>query len=485
MESKNLKSKIVSGLIWNVVQLAVNKFFAFIVKLVLAKILFPEDFGLVGMAIVFISFVQVFNELGIGAAIVQRKEEHLREAHYHTVFWTGVIWSVAVYLLLVFVMAPLASNFYQQPLLRQIIPFLSLGVLSSPVNLIHRAQLTRQMNFKRLALINNISGISAGLLSLTLAILGAGIWSLVFNTLAGFFIAMPLFFITTRWTPKLIWEKEAFNDIFGFGMYTSGSNLLNNLLSNLDYLLIGKLVSAHALGVYTFAFVLTDTFRGQIFSMINNVMYPVYGIKQDDPQALKNYYLKVVLYNSLIMFPVMVFFISLGEPFILTLFGDKWMESVILMKILAFSVIIHTIVGSHASLIRGMGYPRLEMKLQMIKVVLVFAPFLFVGVYYFGVLGAAVATVCYKLVEVILAQYYLRKLVHVTIQDILVTIKAPFLAGLAAFALSSFLYNSGLHAIICGLALFVCYGALVWWIMSDEIKSQVAVLTRKRQKQAV
>lgn len=317
MKSQNLKGKVVSGVFWNFVMLGINKFFSFAIKLVLAKLLFPNQFGLIGMATVFTVFVQVFNDLGIGAALVQRKEENLREAHFHTAFWTGIVWSIMIYLLIAFVVAPLAAIFYKEPLLRSIIPVLSIGVLASPVNLVHRAQLTRQMNFKKLAFISNASTIFSGILALILAFLGAGVWSLVFNSVAAFLVAMPLFFRSTRWTPKLIWEKQAFKDVFGFGVYTTITHFINTLASNIDYLLIGKLLSASALGTYTLAFVLTDTFRNQLTTLLNKVMYPVYGKKQDDPVLLKKYYLKVVQYNSLVVYPIMVFLIVLGEPFVL------------------------------------------------------------------------------------------------------------------------------------------------------------------------
>ena len=316
MKSQKLKGKAVSGIFWNFVQLGVNKFFGFAIKLVLAKLLFPEQFGLVGMAVVFTSFIQVFNGLGIGSALVQRKDSELREAHWHTAFWTGIIWSIVVYLIIAFIVAPLAAIFYKEPMLRSIIPVLSIGVLSSPVNLVHRAQLTKRMDFKKLAFISNASTFFSGILALGLAFMGAGVWALVFNSVASFLVAMPLFFRATRWTPKLIWEKQAFQDVFGFGVYTTGTNFVNTLVSNIDYLLIGKLLSAAALGAYTLAFVLTDTFRNQLTTLLNKVMYPIYGQKQDDLVSLKGYYLKVVKYNSIVVYPIMVFLIVLGEPFI-------------------------------------------------------------------------------------------------------------------------------------------------------------------------
>lgn len=482
MALQSYKGKVVSGVLWSVLQLGINKFFALAIKLILAKLLFPEQFGLVGMAAVFTSFVQVFNELGIGAALVQRKDEYLRESHFHTAFWTGVVWSVGIFLLVSLVAAPLAAAFYDEPLLKNLIPVLSIGVLSSPVNIVHRAQLTKQMNFKKLAFISNASTIFSGTLALVLAFLGAGVWSLVFNSVAGFIIAMPLYFRATKWTPKLIWEKQAFKDIFGFGVYTTGTSFLNNVLSNLDYLLIGKLVGASALGVYTFAFVLTDTFRNQFTTMMNKVMYPVYGRHQDDPVLLKKYYLKVLTYNSVIIYPIMVFLIILGEPLILSFFGSKWQGSVVPMKILAFSVMIHLLVSGHASLLRGLGQPKLELKLQFFKSVFLYAPLIAIGVYKYGIIGAAWACVVYKVLEVILAQYYLKKLVDVSFRELMGHLRPPLLASAAGFIVAMALYRLGLHYLICGVALLASYASVIWVLMKTELLAHLKDFQKRKNK---
>jgi len=129
--------------------LVINRTFSFVIKLILAKILFPEEFGLIGMAVVFTSFVEVFNDLGFGAAIVQKKENLINESHYHTAFWTGIVWAIVLYAFIYFFLADLAANFYDEPLLEEIIPVLSLGILLNPINMVHKAQLTRAMNFKK------------------------------------------------------------------------------------------------------------------------------------------------------------------------------------------------------------------------------------------------------------------------------------------------------------------------------------------------
>lgn len=472
------KEQIVSGVFWSSLQMVVNTSFSFVIRLVLARVLFPEQFGLIGMATVFIGFVQVLNDIGIGAALIQRKDENLREEHYHTAFWTGVIWSVLLYLIISFIAAPYIADFYSQPVLGKLVPILSLGILSGPVNLVHKAQLTKQMNFKKIAFIDNTSNIISGCISLVLAFQGLGVWSLAFNSVASIVIAIPLYFNATKWKPKLMWDDQAFKDVFGFGVYTTGTGVINYLINNVDYLFIGKLLSAEALGAYTFAFILTDTFRTKIMMVVNTVMYPMYGKKQSDPASLKKYYLKVINYNSIVMYPIMVFFITLGQPFIFMFFGEKWIDSITPLQILSLSVMVHMLVNSNAALIRGMGRPDLEMKLQLLKGA-IFIPMLIAGIYFYGVIGAAYAVLINKFIAVIIAQYTFNNLLSIKIStlEFLYAVKDPWIGSLVAYCIANLLYNYlHLNYIVAGLFLFASYGIVIWIFMGKEFKTQLSEL---------
>lgn len=460
---------------WNGIQMVVNQGSSFVIKLVLARLLYPEEFGLVGMATVFIGLVQVFNDLGIGAALIQRKDEDLREAHFHTAFWTGVGWAVLMYLVVSFIVAPFAASFYEEPILESLIPVLGLGILSSPVNLVHKAQLTKNMDFKKIALISNSSNITSGILSLILAFAGAGVWSLAFNSVASIVIAMPLFFIATKWKPKIIFERQAFKEVFGFGIYTTGTNITNYLIGSVDYLLIGKLLSAQALGTYTFAFILTDTFRSRLMSVMNTVLYPLYSKMQDNPANLKKYYLKVVEYNSVMIFPVMVFFITMADPVLLVMFGEKWTDSIEPLRVLSVAVMVHMMVNSNTALIRGMGRPGLEMKLQIFKAA-IFLPMLYFAIVHFGVVGAAYAVLINKIIAVVIAQFTFYKLlaVKVTTVDFFNAVKIPWVAALITGSSVMLLKNSiELHYILLSIILFSLYGLIVWLFMGKELLDQI------------
>ncbi len=477
------KRLILGGVVWKGIETVINKGFAMIIKLVLARILFPADFGVIGMAAVFISFVQVFQDMGLSAALIQRKDAKLRESHFHTSFWAGLMWGLLIYLIVAFVVAPIAASFYDEPILRSIIPVLSLGIILSPINLVHKAQLVRGMEFKRLAFISNVSSISAGVLSLILALLGFGVWSLVFNSVTSTLIALPLFFLATRYVPKWEWDPVAFKDIFGFGVYTTGTSVFNNLTSKIDYLIIGKVVSASALGAYSFAFVLTEIARSQIMSVMSEVMYPVYGQKQGNLKAIRNYYLNVVKYNCLVIYPIMLVMLLFAGPIILTFFGDKWEASVPITQILSLSVMVHLLVNSNTVLLRGLGYVSLEFKLQMFKSLLIYIPSIFVGVYFLEEVGVALAVLFSKVMSVIIAQYYLWKIVRISNRNLWDASGTPIIASLVAGGVGyTAHFVLGLPTVPAGILVILTYGAIIWWRMQAEVLKMWNAATSLRRK---
>ncbi|MBE9585857.1 lipopolysaccharide biosynthesis protein [Mucilaginibacter sp. JRF] len=470
-EAKTDKQQIKTGIIWNAIQLIVNQSFTFIVKLVLLKLLLPSQFGIIGMATVFSGLMQVINDLGINAALVQRKDKELTRAHFDTAFWTGIIWSATLYIIVSFAVGPLAAYYYHEPMLNTIIPVISLAILINPVNLVHKAQLTRAMNFKRIALIDNTANILAGITAIGLALAGFGIWALVFNTVAIYAIAMPLYYKATGWLPKLQWNKQAFKDVFGFGAYTTGANVFTYFYNNIDYLLIGRLLGATLLGTYTFAFVVTDTFRSRIMAVVNNVMYPIYGKKQDDPELLKRYYLRVVQINCLFVFPIMLFFTIFADSFILQIFGEKWRSAIMPLRFLSISVMFQIMVSGNTALIRGLGKPGLDMKLQMIKAA-IFVPTLAYATIKFGIIGAAVAIVFNKFLLVVIAQYTFKYLLTIKIStmELLQSLKPCLIALVAATGVG--LLSNYLHItfFVGAPLLFITYFALIWLFIGNELK---------------
>jgi len=431
--SKDLNTELKSGILWSIIEVVVKRVFDFIVKLILARLLFPEEFGIVAMATVITSFVLVLSDVGIGSALIQRAKENLQPIHFYTAFWAGIFWSILLYAIVYFIVTPVAASFYEEDLLNQVIPILSLPLLLSSINSIHQAILKRELNFKKIAFIKNTASIIAGIGAILLALADAGIWALVFNSVLPFFIMIPLFFFTTKWFPKLKWDKKAFKEIFGFGIFTLGTALIVNISANIDYLIIGKVIGATALGAYTLAYMLTNLVKSQITSMLNRVMFPFYSKIQHDIEEIKEYYFKVVKYYSILIYPIMLYLIIFGDFIVVFFFGDKWVDTIFPMKILALSVLIEVLTNGYNLLFRSIGKPKLEMAIQLITLILIFIPSVIIGAYLNGIIGVSYAILIAVILNFFIVILSLKRYLTIKFQSIIKSASPAIIALLIGF----------------------------------------------------
>jgi len=374
---------------WNATGLVIDNGLQLFVKLLLARLLLPEVFGIIGFATVFIGMVQVFCDLGMSAALIQRKEKDLRLVDYDTAYWAGLGWGLFLAVVLSTIVGPIAANFYNERILIVIIPVLSISLILRNLQVVHIVKITREMEFKKIVLPRNIARVSASSIAIIMALTGFGVWSLVFQSVATDLLLVFIYGYVNPWKPALRFSKSSFKNIFGFGVYTTGTNIFNYLTNNFDYLLIGKLLGAHALGIYTLGYNVTYIVRGQIMDVINSVFYPVYGKLQDDLETTRRYYFKVIKYNCIVSYPLMVGIILLAKPLVEFGLGEKWSESVLPMQIMAAAGLIHLLTSSNTVLMRGLGKPNLEFAFSIIKTLCVNVPFVTIGVIYYGIVGAA------------------------------------------------------------------------------------------------
>lgn len=470
----NLSNKIIGGVFWTTLETIINRSLGFIIQMVLARLLFPADFGLVGMAVVFITFVEVFNDLGMNAALIQKKEDKLTPLHYDTAFWTGLVWSVFLYIFIFFVLTPISVSFYQEDALTLIMPILSVGVLLSPINLVHRAQLIKSMNFKKLAIVNNISSFVSGGVALTLAFLDFGVWALVFYSISRTLVAIPLLFRATKWRPNWRWDKEIFKEFFSFGAYTTGTSLANKLTGNLDFILVGKLIGTAGLGLYSFAFMLTNVLRDHIVSIVNKVIYPVYASLQDDRDKMAVMFLKVISMNNLIVYPVVLGVFLFVEDFLPLFFGEKWNDSVPIIKILCFAVFIQMLNNSHTNLLRAAGKVKLELTLQLIKSLVFFTPLIIIGVNLNQLKGAAIGYTVATALGVALSFLFMYRIFNINIVNVFKAIKASLLLLLICIPTILFLK----HYVSWTLCL-VFFGLLVMLIYYIFARNQLLALYKQ------
>ncbi|MDN3664924.1 MULTISPECIES: lipopolysaccharide biosynthesis protein [Algibacter] len=468
MDSK----KIISGIKWTGIQFFLEFLFKFSIKLVLAKILLPNEFGLVGMCTVFIVIADGASELGMSAALIQRKEEEEVKAMYSTAFWSGLIWGILLYAITSFIIGPFAAHFYNEPILTTLFPVLSLSILIRPLSLVHVVILTRAMDFRKIAKIFNISALIAGVLALIAAYSDMGIWALVINNVLALGLTIPFLYVAIKWKPTFEWNKDYFKSIFGFGAYSTGTSIFSTLTYNIDNLIVGKILGSSLLGAYTLSFSLTEQLRQMISAILGKVMFPVYGKSQDNKEQLKDYFLKIVNFNAIIIYPIMTFLIVFSRDIIVGFFGDKWEQAVIPLKILSLAVMVHLLVNSFGTLIRGLGKPKVEMKIIIGLTILILIPSLYVGVSYFGLVGAAYAIVFNKITLVVTALIVLNKEVGLTIFDVFKAVRSAIASLLLSVCIVYILISFKIENIfILSIVYAISYLVSVYFMEKKNIEN--------------
>ncbi len=329
--ASNLGQKASRGAVWASIDRFGSMGIQFVVNLVLARLLLPEDFGIIGMLTIFIVVSQTLIDGGFGSAIIQKKSPS--EADYSTIFYWNIGFSLLLYLIL-YAFSPLIAHFYKMPLLCNVLRVIALSLIVTGIVNIQRTRLQKELAFKTIAIVNLSSTIVSALIAITMAAFGYGVWSLVAMQLIYGFTVVIILAIVTRWIPKFIFSKNSMKELFGFGGFILAATVLQTICQNIQGLIIGKKFSATQMGYYSQAYKLNQVTSYSIPQVIVQVMFPVYSSLQDDKPKLNEMVLMNMRVVSFIIFPILATLIVIANPLIEGLYGGKWMPSVPYFRIL-------------------------------------------------------------------------------------------------------------------------------------------------------
>ena len=325
-----LGRKVIGGTIWASIDRIGAMALQFIVNLILARLLMPEDFGYIGMLAIFISVSQTLVDGGFGSALIQKKKP--TQTDYSTIFFWNLIFSIFLYALL-YISAPLVAYFFKLPLLGKILRVLGLTLIVNSLIIVQNNRLRKQLAFRTIALINISSLLVASAIAIFAAYKGCGVWSLVImQILYGVFQACLLWGIV-RWFPDLTFSFESLKKLFGFGGYLLAANILQVFCQNMQGIIIGRKFSATQMGFYAQAKKLDDVSTA-LPNIIVQVIFPMYSQYQDNKQKLKELLGLSVRIISYLIFPLMLLLILIAEPLIAFLYGEKWLTCVPYFQVL-------------------------------------------------------------------------------------------------------------------------------------------------------
>ncbi len=384
----SLKRQVVVGVGWSAFARIGSQFFQFVITVILARLLSPTEFGLIGMVAVFINFAALFSELGFAEALIQLKV--VEEWHLSSVFWLNLGLGF-VLLLLFYFLSPLIAGFYNEAILAPITAFIGLNFVIGAFNDVQMALLQRNMDFRRLVIINLVSIIAGGLVAIIMATMGFGVWSLVAQMLVQTLAEVILMWRTTDWKPRFLIDRRALRELMGFSLNLTGANSLNFWVRNLDNLLIGRFVSAGALGLYRQAYALLLLPTNQITQMLSNVMFPALSRIQDEKFRVKVIMLKAQRVIALLSMPMVVGMFVVLESFVMAILGEKWIGIIPIFRVLCLVGILQPVNGTTGWIYKSMGRTDLQFKWTIVNGAITFVSFL-IGINW-GVMGVAVAYV--------------------------------------------------------------------------------------------
>lgn len=307
---------------------------SFVSNIFLARLLSPDDYGCIGMLMIFILFANTFIDGGFGSALIQKKEP--TQEDYSTIFYWNLALSSALYAVLYFT-SPLIAGFYNLPLLASVLKVQGLVLILNSLSIIQQNRLRKQLKFKKLAVVSLISATISLSVTICLAYIGWGVWALVAQQLLMSFFNAVLFWIVARWRPSLVFSGKSFKELFSFGGFILLSNLLNTLGNNVQGLLIGKYFNSYTMGLYSQARKLEEIASTSISNVVDQVSFPVLAEVQNDNAKLTNVLKKLVTSIAFLSFPIMLLLIAIAKPLIVLLYSAKWIDCVPYFQILCIA----------------------------------------------------------------------------------------------------------------------------------------------------
>ncbi len=456
----SLRQKAVRGAMWSALEKWGAQLVSTIIFLLLARLLGAEAFGLVALANVFMYFMQIFLDQGFAQAIIQKDE--LEPEHLDTAFWTSVLMG-GVFLLVVLAGAEVVANFYNEPELAPIIRWMSISFLFLGLSSVQTAILQRNMQFKVFAARSLVATVACGIAGIGAALMGLGVWSLVIKEIVFGFISALMLWSSSNWRPRLKFSSNHFKELFPFGISVVGFNFLNFFVRRSDDMLIGYFLGPVALGYYSVAYRLLLVMIKLLTNVTNQVALPTFSRMQNDLERLRDTFYKVTRYTSLISFPAFIGMAVLAPELVQSLFGEDWIPSVPVMRILAFSGVLQSINQFNGTILVSMGKPSWRLGFQCFNVLCNVVAFL--GLVRWGIVAVAIGFVIRGYLLSPFPLILTKKLIKIDLvrylRQFTPAIFSTVIMATAIFLMQN-LVNEWIHSDLLLLSLSIILGAVVY-----------------------
>lgn len=464
MKEESLKSKTVKGVGWSFVDNIASSGITFLVGLVLARLLTPEEYGIMAMIAIFIAVSNSIIDSGFSNALIRKVR--IKRIDYNTVFYFNLVVSIILYLLL-FGASPSISSFFKEPVLVNVTRTIGLVLIINALAIIPRTQFVRNVNFKTQTKVSLISSISSGVIGIGMAFAGFGVWSLVGQQLSRQFLNTLFLWVYSKWHPVLEFSMKSFKELFGFGSKLLLSGLIDTIYKNIYYIVIGRFYTSAQLGQYTRAEQFNNIFSSNLTTVVQRVSYPVLSSIQEEPERLREAYRKVIKTTMMVTFACMLGLAAVAKPLIVILIGEKWLPAVYFLQIICFSGMLYPLHAINLNILQVKGRSDLFLKLEIVKKLIAVGPIL-IGIFY-GIEYMLWGSVCTSLVAYFLNSYYSAALINYSAIEQLKDILPAFFTslGVALIMWGISLFNISVYAI---LPIQIVVGGLIAFFFYEKIK---------------
>ena len=451
-------------MLWSAVERFSVQGVQFLIMIVMARLLTPHDYGLIGMLAIFIAVAQSLIDSGFSQALIRKQDR--TEVDNNTVFYFNIVVSALLYLIL-YVSAPLVADFYNTQQLCLVMRVVCISIIFNSLAVVQRALLTIKIDFKTQAKAALTAAVVSGIVGIAMAYHGFGVWSLVTQQLFNLGINTGLLWLLSKWRPRLTYSWQSFHELFAFGSKLLATGLLNTIYNNIYPIVIGKLFSASSLGHYTRAHQFSEFPSSNVTGIIQRVTYPVLCEIQNDDARLASIYRRFLKLSAFVVFPLMMGLSSVSKPFVNIMLGLQWGFCGQLLQIICFSMMWYPIHAINLNLLQVKGRSDLFLRLEIIKKILgvsvlcVTAPF--------GLIVMCYGSIFNSLVAVAINTYYTGKLINVgffmQMRDLLPTIVLCFVMFALILTINHFIPSD-----IVKLCIGISVGVAFYTLSSRALK---------------
>lgn len=478
--NESLKVSTTRGVIWSAIDKIIVQVGQFVIGISLARMLMPEDFGLIGMLSIFIVLSQSFVDSGMGAGLIQKKESS--SVDFSTVFIFNISISILLYGILFFC-APLIAEFFNRPTLTILTRILTINIIINSLTIVQRTKLIILIDFKTIAKINVVSILLSGLIAVYLAYKGWGVWALVCQNLLNSMFSATMFWLLKNWVPSIKFSIESFKSLFGFGYKLLLSGIYAQILNESFNVAIGKFYSAVDLGYFANSRKLAEVSSGSITNVLHQVTFPILSSLQDDRQRLVSVYRRIIRMTAFLIFPGMTLFSLLADPFIRLLLTDKWIPSIVLLQWMCFARIVTPISVINMSILNAVGRSDLFLKVDISKLPLIVLAF--VITIPLGINAVVIGHVITSGIAFFINAYMPGKIFGYgalkQIRDIMSIIIATLIMAIFILGFNYFFENLWfqlISGITCGLSIYILSAKILQIEELNEIKTLLTNLIR-------